>query len=147
MLKHSSLYGCCVSKGNWIAGSAIVAKVYVSLEPPCWTVDADKLMKSFTSRTKAIVLNSSIWILPPLEKELEGSSRCSGSSFMNDNTSNSVNKHQTRWAGFTEARGDYPFSHHKLIIQFHEASAAQDQKLEELVHKAILELLRPNPTE
>ncbi|KAL1825813.1 hypothetical protein DCAR_0314004 [Daucus carota subsp. sativus] len=32
--------------------------VYVSLEPPCWTLDADKLMKSFTSRTKAIVLNS-----------------------------------------------------------------------------------------
>lgn len=52
-----------------------------------------------------------------------------------------------RWARFTEARGDYPSSHHKLIIQFYEASAAQDRKLEGLVHKAILELWRPNPTE
>ncbi|KAK1354302.1 Kynurenine--oxoglutarate transaminase [Heracleum sosnowskyi] len=32
--------------------------VYVPLEPPCWTLDSDKLMKAFTSRTKAIVLNS-----------------------------------------------------------------------------------------
>lgn len=52
-----------------------------------------------------------------------------------------------RWAGFSEARGDYPFSHHKLTVQFYEASAAQDRKLEGLVHKAILELWRPNPSE
>ncbi|GMQ00272.1 hypothetical protein CsSME_00047428 [Camellia sinensis var. sinensis] len=32
--------------------------VYVPLDPPFWTLDADKLMKSFTTRTKAIVLNS-----------------------------------------------------------------------------------------
>ncbi|GFY98679.1 hypothetical protein Acr_13g0000800 [Actinidia rufa] len=32
--------------------------VYVPLDPPCWTLDADKLMKSVTNRTKAIVLNS-----------------------------------------------------------------------------------------
>lgn len=52
-----------------------------------------------------------------------------------------------RWAGVSEARGDYPFSHHKLTVQFYEAAAAQDRKLEGLVHKAILELWRPNPSE
>ncbi|MBA0801278.1 hypothetical protein Gohar_011652 [Gossypium harknessii] len=31
--------------------------VYVALEPPQWTLDPEKLMSSFTSRTKAIVLN------------------------------------------------------------------------------------------
>lgn len=53
----------------------------------------------------------------------------------------------SRWAGVTAARGDYPFSHHKLTVQFYEASAAQDRKLEGLVHKAILELWRPDPSE
>lgn len=52
-----------------------------------------------------------------------------------------------RWAGVIEARGDYPFSHHQLTVQFYEASAAQDRKLENLVHKAILELWRPDPSE
>lgn len=52
-----------------------------------------------------------------------------------------------RWAGVSEARGDYPFSHHKLTVMFYEASAAQDRKLEGLVHKAILELWRPDPSE
>ncbi|KAJ1427527.1 Armadillo-type fold [Sesbania bispinosa] len=55
--------------------------------------------------------------------------------------------HESRWAGVTAARGDYPFSHHKLTVQFYEASAAQDRKLEGLVHKAILELWRPDPSE
>ncbi|KAK0583323.1 hypothetical protein LWI29_035682 [Acer saccharum] len=32
--------------------------VYVALDPPNWTLDADKFMKSISSRTKAIVLNS-----------------------------------------------------------------------------------------
>ncbi|KAK9281417.1 hypothetical protein L1049_004318 [Liquidambar formosana] len=32
--------------------------VYVALDPPHWTLDLDKLTKSFTVRTKAIVLNS-----------------------------------------------------------------------------------------
>ncbi|GAV57013.1 Aminotran_1_2 domain-containing protein [Cephalotus follicularis] len=32
--------------------------VYVALDPPCWTLDADKFMKSFTSSTKAVILNS-----------------------------------------------------------------------------------------
>ncbi|XVE77559.1 hypothetical protein DITRI_Ditri13aG0073000 [Diplodiscus trichospermus] len=32
--------------------------VYVGLDPPKWTLDPDKLMRSFTTRTKAIVLNS-----------------------------------------------------------------------------------------
>nr|GMD27823.1 kynurenine--oxoglutarate transaminase 1-like isoform X1 [Ipomoea batatas] len=32
--------------------------VYVPLDPPHWTLDQEKLIKSFTSRTKAIVLNS-----------------------------------------------------------------------------------------
>lgn len=52
-----------------------------------------------------------------------------------------------RWAGVSEATGDYPFSHHKLTVQFYEAAAAQDRKLEGLVHKAILELWRPDPSE
>lgn len=52
-----------------------------------------------------------------------------------------------RWVGVGDATGDYPFSHHKLTVQFSEASAAQDRKLEGLVHKAILELWRPSPTQ
>ncbi|KAA0046675.1 methionine aminotransferase-like [Cucumis melo var. makuwa] len=32
--------------------------VYVSLDPPKWTLDTNKFLKSFTDRTKAIVLNS-----------------------------------------------------------------------------------------
>lgn len=90
-----------------------------------------------------------------LMKELE--------EFRNDGLADSVNKHQSRlilqrikyvsshpeskWAGVSEARGDYPFSHHKLTVQFYDASAAQDRKLEGLVHKAILELWRPDPNE
>lgn len=90
-----------------------------------------------------------------LTKELE--------DFRADPLTDSVNKHQARmilqrikyvsthsddkWAGVSEARGDYPFSHHKLTVQFYEASAAQDRKLEGLVHKAILELWRPDPSE
>jgi len=90
-----------------------------------------------------------------LTKELE--------EFRNNSLADSVSKHQcrlilqrikyatghqdSRWAGVTEARGDYPFSHHKLTVQFYEASAAQDRKLEGLVHKAILELWRPDPSE
>lgn len=53
----------------------------------------------------------------------------------------------SRWAGVSETRGDYPFSHHKLTVQFYESSAAQDRKLEGLIHKAILELWRPKPSE
>lgn len=52
-----------------------------------------------------------------------------------------------RWAGVSETRGDYPFSHHKLTVQFYDASAAQDRKLEGLIHKACLELWRPDPNE
>ncbi|TVU00675.1 hypothetical protein EJB05_53883, partial [Eragrostis curvula] len=32
--------------------------VYVPLDPPSWTLNADKFIKSFTGRTKAVVLNS-----------------------------------------------------------------------------------------
>ncbi|XP_044466284.1 protein TPLATE [Mangifera indica] len=83
--------------------------------------------------------------------------------FRSNSLADSVNKHQCRlilqrikytsshpeskWAGVIEARGDYPFSHHQLTVQFYEASAAQDRKLENLVHKAILELWRPDPSE
>ncbi|PPS07195.1 hypothetical protein GOBAR_AA13449 [Gossypium barbadense] len=90
-----------------------------------------------------------------LTKELE--------EFRTSTLADSVNKHQcrmilqrikyisnhaeSRWAGASEARGDYPFSHHKLTVQFYDASAAQDRKLEGLVHKAILELWRPDPSE
>nr|GMD16097.1 protein TPLATE [Ipomoea batatas] len=90
-----------------------------------------------------------------LTKELE--------EFRSNALADSVNKHQCRlilqrikyvsshpeskWAGVSEARGDYPFSHHKLTVQFQDASAAQDRKLEGLVHKAILELWRPEPNE
>ncbi|XP_009608653.1 protein TPLATE [Nicotiana tomentosiformis] len=90
-----------------------------------------------------------------LIKELE--------EFRSNALADSVNKHQCRlilqrikyvsnhseskWAAVGEARGDYPFSHHKLTVQFYEAAAAQDRKLEGLVHKAILELWRPDPSE
>lgn len=90
-----------------------------------------------------------------LTKELE--------EFRSNPAADSVNKHQCRlmlqrikyvsshsddkWAGVSEARGDYPFSHHKLTVQFYDASAAQDRKLEGLIHKAVLELWRPDPNE
>lgn len=90
-----------------------------------------------------------------LTKELE--------EFRSNSLADTVNKHQCRlilqrikyatehpdyrWAGVSEARGDYPFSHHKLTVQFYEVSAAQDRRLEGLVHKAILELWRPDPNE
>ncbi|PIN09671.1 hypothetical protein CDL12_17741 [Handroanthus impetiginosus] len=83
--------------------------------------------------------------------------------FRNHSSADSVNKHQCRlilqrmkyalshpddkWAGVSETTGDYPFSHHKLTVQFYDASAAQDRKLEGLIHKAILELWRPDPNE
>ncbi|XP_042410677.1 protein TPLATE-like, partial [Zingiber officinale] len=90
-----------------------------------------------------------------LIKELE--------DFKGSTLADSVNKHQSRyilqilkfvstrpesrWVGLSETTGDYPFSHHKLTVQFFEASAAQDRKLEGLVHKAIQELWRPDPSE
>ncbi|KAL7135905.1 hypothetical protein ABFS83_11G129600 [Erythranthe nasuta] len=90
-----------------------------------------------------------------LSKELE--------EFRSNPSADSVNKHQCRiilqrikyvsshsddkWAGVSETRGDYPFSHHKLTVQFYDTSAAQDRKLEGLIHKAILELWRPDPNE
>ncbi|XP_078433790.1 ARM repeat superfamily protein [Wolffia australiana] len=90
-----------------------------------------------------------------LTKELE--------EFRNSTSADSVNKHQCRyilqkikyvmshpdrrWTGVAEARGDYPFSHHKLTVQYSEPSATQDRKLEGLVHKAIQELWRPDPSE
>ncbi|CAK9168630.1 unnamed protein product [Ilex paraguariensis] len=90
-----------------------------------------------------------------LTKELE--------EFRSNGLADSVNKHQCRlilqrikyvsshpeikWAGVSEATGDYPFSHHKLTVQFYEAPTAQDRKLEGLVHKAILELWSPDPNE
>ncbi|KAL1564283.1 protein TPLATE [Salvia divinorum] len=90
-----------------------------------------------------------------LTKELE--------DFRSNPAADSVNKHQCRlmiqrikyvhnhsddkWAGVSEARGDYPFSNHKLTVQFYDASAAQDRKLEGLIHKAVLELWRPDPSE
>ncbi|KAI0530945.1 hypothetical protein KFK09_000493 [Dendrobium nobile] len=44
-------YGPCISLAGGIP-------VYVPLDPPYWTFDVEKLTKSFTSRTKAMVLNS-----------------------------------------------------------------------------------------
>ncbi|KAL1568917.1 protein TPLATE-like [Salvia divinorum] len=83
--------------------------------------------------------------------------------FKSSPSSDSVTKHQCRlilqrikyalshsndkWIGVGDTRGDYPFSHHKLTVQFYEASAAQDRKLEGLIHKAILELWRPDPND
>ncbi|KAH7433717.1 hypothetical protein KP509_07G082700 [Ceratopteris richardii] len=77
--------------------------------------------------------------------------------------SDSVTKHQCRlilqmfkhisshpessWAGSANSTGDYPFSHHKLSVQFFDASAAQDRKIEDLVRKAVQELWRPPPSE
>ncbi|CAL9120090.1 unnamed protein product [Musa textilis] len=90
-----------------------------------------------------------------LSKELE--------DFKGGSMADSVNKHQSRyilqmlkfvtshpesrWVGISDTMGDYPFSHHKLTVQFFETSAAQDRKLEGLVHKAIQELWRPDPNE
>ncbi|XP_051129480.1 protein TPLATE-like [Andrographis paniculata] len=90
-----------------------------------------------------------------LTKELE--------EFRINPSADSVNRHQCRyilqrikyvtnhaddkWTGVSDARGDYPFTHHKLTVQFYDSSAAQDRKLEGLVHKAILELWRPDPGE
>lgn len=90
-----------------------------------------------------------------LTKELE--------DFRSSNLADSVNKHQCRlilqiikyilthpgerWAGAPAARGDYPFSHHKLTVQYSETSTAQDRKLEGLVRTAIQELWRPVPSE
>ncbi|XP_020693491.1 uncharacterized protein LOC110107561 isoform X1 [Dendrobium catenatum] len=44
-------YGPCISLAGGIP-------VYVPLDPPYWTFDVEKFKKSFTSRTKAVVLNS-----------------------------------------------------------------------------------------
>lgn len=90
-----------------------------------------------------------------LTKELE--------DFRASTFSDSVSKHQCRlilqifkhalkhpessWAGSAGATGDYPFSHHKLSVQFFDASAAQDRKIEDLVRKAVQELWRPAPSE
>ncbi|THU53876.1 hypothetical protein C4D60_Mb10t19010 [Musa balbisiana] len=90
-----------------------------------------------------------------LSKELE--------DFRGSTLADSVNKHQSRyilqilkyvashpesrWVGVSETTGDYPFSHHKLTVQFFETSVAQDRKLEGLVHKAIQELWRHDPSE
>lgn len=90
-----------------------------------------------------------------LTKELE--------DFRSSNLADSVNKHQCRlilqmikyitshpqdrWAGAADARGDYPFSHHKLTVQYSETTTAQDRKLEGLVRTAIQELWRPPPSE
>ncbi|AQK58581.1 protein TPLATE [Zea mays] len=90
-----------------------------------------------------------------LTKELE--------EFRASTSADSVTKHQSRyvlqvikyvtnhpnnrWVAVGDATGDYPFSHHKLTVQFSEASAAQDRKLEVLVHKAIQELWRPHPSQ
>jgi hypothetical protein len=83
--------------------------------------------------------------------------------FRNSNLADSVNKHQCRlilqtfkyiakhpeskWVGNAGATGDYPFTHHKLSVQYFDASAAQDRKLEDLVHNAVQELWRPTPSE
>ncbi|KAM0867876.1 hypothetical protein ACQ4PT_041691 [Festuca glaucescens] len=58
-----------------------------------------------------------------------------------------TNHPDNRWVGVGHATGDYPFSHHKLTVQYSEAAAAQDRKLEGLVHKAIQELWRPDPSQ
>lgn len=34
-----------------------MSQVYVSLDPPQWTLDPNKFINSFTGRTKAVVLN------------------------------------------------------------------------------------------
>lgn len=54
---------------------------------------------------------------------------------------------QRRWIGVAPETGDYPFSHHKLSVQYFDSSAAQDRKLEDLVHTAVEKLWRPQPTE
>lgn len=52
-----------------------------------------------------------------------------------------------RWAGGGLATGDYPFTHHKLSVEFFDASAGQDRRLEDAVHTAVQDLWRPAPSE
>lgn len=59
-----------------------------------------------------------------------------------------IAKHQdSKWVGNSGATGDYPFTHHKLSAQYFDHSAAQDRKLEDLVHTAVQELWRPAQSE
>ncbi|KAM0859207.1 hypothetical protein ACQ4PT_047348 [Festuca glaucescens] len=44
-------YQTCIELARGVA-------VYVPLDPPSWTLNEDKFLKSFTSRTKAVILNS-----------------------------------------------------------------------------------------
>ncbi|CAM6095749.1 unnamed protein product [Calypogeia fissa] len=90
-----------------------------------------------------------------LTKELE--------EFRASNLSDSVNKHQvrlilqvfkylnkhpeSRWVGGGHATGDYPFTHHKLSVEFFDESAGQDRRLEDAVHTAVQDLWRPPPSE
>ncbi|XP_024368196.1 protein TPLATE isoform X2 [Physcomitrium patens] len=83
--------------------------------------------------------------------------------FRNSALADSVNKHQCRlilqklkyisnhpdnkWVGNSGSTGDYPFTHHKLSVQYFDVSAAQDRKLEDLVHTAVQELWRPAQSE
>jgi hypothetical protein len=43
--------------------------------------------------------------------------------------------------------GDSPFTHDKLSVQYFDVSAAQDRKLEDLVHTAVHELWKPAQSE
>ncbi|KAL3683893.1 hypothetical protein R1sor_001915 [Riccia sorocarpa] len=90
-----------------------------------------------------------------LTKELE--------EFRSSTLADSVNKHQCRlilqvfkyitknpdakYVGVGSPTGDYPFTHHKLSVEYFDSSAAQDRKLEDLVHSAVQDLWRPPPSE
>ncbi|KAE8717599.1 putative Endo-1,4-beta-glucanase [Hibiscus syriacus] len=62
-LKMKEIHGLNIDPLTDIAiccgqSEAFAATVYVPLDPPRWTLDSEKFSSSFTSRTKAIVLNS-----------------------------------------------------------------------------------------
>lgn len=46
---------------NSVSDPRFMTQVYVPLDPPSWTLNEDNFLKSFTSRTKAVVLNRSLF--------------------------------------------------------------------------------------
>ncbi|KAL0450774.1 UNVERIFIED_CONTAM: protein TPLATE [Sesamum latifolium] len=74
-----------------------------------------------------------------LTKELE--------EFRTHPSADSVNRHQCRGLGLVKPEETTRLATTKLTVQFYDASAAQDRKLEGLIHKAILELWRPDANE
>eukprot|EP00271_Cylindrocystis_brebissonii_P004677 TRINITY_DN1649_c0_g2_i1.p1 TRINITY_DN1649_c0_g2~~TRINITY_DN1649_c0_g2_i1.p1 ORF type:complete len:1215 (+),score=196.81 TRINITY_DN1649_c0_g2_i1:636-4280(+) len=54
---------------------------------------------------------------------------------------------ERKWAARVGPTGEYPFTHHKTTVQYHESAAAQDRKLETVVKTAVDALWRPAMSE